>query len=228
MYNEFENEIWESLLKTAVIENSLNEIKDYPSEKEINSITLPNRYDLKMRKIIKHCQHYKNAEIFLQNLKKIASIILLIMGISFSVLLSSEKVRAACRNVIIEIYDSFIRYTHISDLSSENLPVNFGYIPAGFFISEISSNGIDNFVIYQNTNKDYFELNYGSQKYTSFIDNEHYSISNVGICDVEGTFFESQDERFANILIWDTENSYFQLKSTLKKEEILKIAENLK
>lgn len=32
MYKDLENEIWESLLKAAVIENSLNEIKDYPSE----------------------------------------------------------------------------------------------------------------------------------------------------------------------------------------------------
>lgn len=28
MYNEFEDEIWESFLKAAVIENSLNETKD--------------------------------------------------------------------------------------------------------------------------------------------------------------------------------------------------------
>jgi len=53
MYNEFEDEIWESFLKAAVIENSLNEIKDYPSEQEINGISLPVHYDLRMRKVIK-------------------------------------------------------------------------------------------------------------------------------------------------------------------------------
>ena len=106
MYNEFEDEIWESFLKAAVIENSLNETKDYPSEKEINSIILPEHYDWRMRKIIKHYRYRKNVEVPLRYGKKIASIVLLIMGISFTALLSSEEVRAACQNVIIHIYES--------------------------------------------------------------------------------------------------------------------------
>lgn len=32
MNKEFEDEIWESFLKAAVIENSQNENRDYPSE----------------------------------------------------------------------------------------------------------------------------------------------------------------------------------------------------
>lgn len=71
-------------------------------------------------------------------------------------------------------------------------------------------------------------MNYDTQKYTSLIDNEHYSILHVKINNVEGTFFESQDNRFMNILIWDTTNNYFKLKSTLGMNEMIKIAENLK
>lgn len=33
MYQDLEDEIWESLLKAAVIENSQNEIKDYSRRK---------------------------------------------------------------------------------------------------------------------------------------------------------------------------------------------------
>ena len=73
MYNEFEDEIWESFLKAAVIENSLNETKDYPSEKEINSIILPEHYDWRMRKIIKHYRYRKNVEVPLRYGKKIES-----------------------------------------------------------------------------------------------------------------------------------------------------------
>ena len=36
MNKEFEDEIWESFLKAAVNENSQNEIRDFPSEQEMN------------------------------------------------------------------------------------------------------------------------------------------------------------------------------------------------
>lgn len=91
-----------------------------------------------------------------------------------------------------------------------------------------SADGISNYIIYQNSSGDLIELNYDTQKYTSLIDNEHYSILHVKINNVEGTFFESQDNRFMNILIWDTTNNYFKLKSTLGMNEMIKIAENLK
>ena len=45
MYKDLEDELWESLLKAAVIENSQNEIKDCPSEQEINRIVLPEHYE---------------------------------------------------------------------------------------------------------------------------------------------------------------------------------------
>ena len=38
MKTEFENELWESLLKSAVIENSLKELEAYPPEKELQKI----------------------------------------------------------------------------------------------------------------------------------------------------------------------------------------------
>lgn len=108
MYNEFKDEIWESLLKVAVIESSLEEIKDYASEKEVNRIVLPEQYDLKMRKLIKHYRYRKIAKLSLHYGKKIASLILLILGIHFTVLLSFKEVRTSCQNVMIHIYEKFI------------------------------------------------------------------------------------------------------------------------
>lgn len=227
-YKDLQDEIWESLLKAAVIENSQNEIKDYPSEQEINRISLPEHYELRMCRFLKHYRYRKNVELSLRYGKKIASVIFLIMGISFSLLLSFDEVRAACQKVIIEIYDRYIRYSYTSDLSLEDSPVSFGYVPTGYSMAEASFNGIDNFITYQNAHDDSIMLEFDVQKFTILIDNEHYTISNVFIGHYEGTFFESQDSRFVNVLIWDAENYYFQLRSTLNKGEMIKIAENLK
>ena len=228
MYKDLEDELWESLLKAAVIENSQNEIKDYPSEQEINRIVLPEHYESRMRRILRRYRYRKYAKLSLRYGKKIASVILLIMGVSFSLLLSFDEVRAACEAVIIEIYDRYIRYSYTSDLSLENTPISFGYVPEGYSMVEASFNGIDSFITYQNAHDDSIMLEFDVQKFTVLIDNEHYTISNVFIGHYEGTFFESQDSRFVNVLLWDAENYYFQLRSTLNKEEMIKIAENLK
>lgn len=228
MYQDLEDEIWESLLKAAVIENSQNETRDYPSEQEINRISLPAHYELRMRKFLKHYRYRKNVELSLRYGKKIASVIFLIMGISFSLLLSFNEVRAACQKVIIEIYDRYIRYSYTSDLSLEDSPVSFGYVPTGYSMVEASFNGIDNYIIYQNIYGNSIVLEINVQKFSVFIDNEHYSTSEELICNNKGTFFESDDNDFLNILIWNTENGYFQLRSALEKEEMIKIAENLK
>lgn len=228
MYQDLDDEIWESLLKAAVIANSQNEIKDYPPEQEINRIVLPEHYELRMRRILKCCRYRKHIKLSLRYGKKIASVIFIIMGISFSLLLSFDEVRAACQKVIIEIYERYIRYSYTSDLSLEGSLVSFGYVPTGYSMVEASFNGIDNFITYQNAHNNSIMLEFDVQKFTVLIDNEHYSISNVFIGNNEGTFFESQDSRFVNVLLWNAENYYFQLRSTLSKEEMIKIAENLK
>lgn len=48
MANDYNNEMWESLLKATVIKNSLDDLENYPSEK-INKVVLPEHYDYKVR-----------------------------------------------------------------------------------------------------------------------------------------------------------------------------------
>lgn len=50
------NDIWEAMLKAAVLENSYNLVKDYPSVEEINKMKLPRQYEMKMHKVIRHYQ----------------------------------------------------------------------------------------------------------------------------------------------------------------------------
>ena len=56
-----------------------------------------------MRRILKHSSYRKNIKLSLRYGKKITSIILVVMGIRFILLLSFDEVCAACQKVIIEI-----------------------------------------------------------------------------------------------------------------------------
>ena len=227
MYNEFEDEIWESFLKAAVIENSLNETKDYPSEKEINSIILPEHYDWRMRKIIKHYRYRKNVEVPLRYGKKIASIVLLIMGISFTALLSSEEVRAACQNVIIHIYEKYIQFDFASTDSDTIGNLECTYLPDGYYLLESTKNEYRFQVIYKNDSEDIIELLVYFQNSTTYIDNEHYIVSDIHINGIQGKFFESTDTNFKNRIAWHTEHGDFRLSASLEKGIMIKIAENI-
>ena len=142
MNKEFEDEIWESFLKAAVIENSQNENRDYPSEQELKKIHIPEHYDLKIRQLIRYYNYQVKVKSVMKYCRKIASIMLLFMGFSFALLLQHNEVRAACKNVIIEIYDRYITLIHTSDLPQGKPFVEVEYIPEGFSIIDSSSDDI--------------------------------------------------------------------------------------
>ena len=227
MRNNFEYEIWESLLKAAVIKNSLDELENYSPE-EISKTTLPALYDQKMQRLVQRL-HYKNAiRNSLFYVKKIVVLLFILMGISFLFLLHFDEVRATCHDVITYIYEKYILFQHEADLGEELTSVKLGYIPEGFSLSEetLSESGYD--AVYSNSQGDMLFFESTPYKHISQADNEHYDIYEVKIGHYTGQFFNSTDERFPNILYWQNETEYYCLEAPLPEDEIKKIAENIK
>ena len=227
MRNNFEYEIWESLLKAAVIKNSLDELENYSPE-EISKTTLPAHYDQKMQRLVQRL-HYKNAiRNSLFYVKKIVVLLFILMGISFLFLLHFDEVRATCHDVITYIYENYILFQHEADLGEELTSVKLGYIPEGFSLSEetLSESGYD--AVYSNSQGDMLFFESTPYKHISQADNEHYDIYEVKIGHYTGQFFNSTDERFPNILYWQNETEYYCLEAPLPEDEIKKIAENIK
>lgn len=227
MRNNFEYEIWESLLKAAVIKNSLDELENYSPE-EISKTTLPAHYDQKMQRLVQRL-HYKNAiRNSLFYVEKIVVLLFILMGISFLFLLHFDEVRATCHDVITYIYEKYILFQHEADLGEELTSVKLGYIPEGFSLSEetLSESGYD--AVYSNSQGDMLFFESTPYKHISQADNEHYDIYEVKIGHYTGQFFNSTDERFPNILYWQNETEYYCLEAPLPEDEIKKIAENIK
>ena len=227
MDNHLENDLWEFLLKAAVIENSLNELSAYPPAEESNKIQLPEHYDFTMRKFINHVRRKARVQSAFKKGQKIASIVLFLLGISFAFLLLNRDVRAACQDVIIRIYDTYIQYTYTVDTAPADT-ITLDHIPDGFQEVRQEIGGFDGFIEYQNAGHDRFILYYNTKKHVFLADTEHYVISPVTIQGRDGTYYGSTDPHFMNILLWDTQNAHWSLHSTLAKEEMIKIAENIK
>lgn len=67
-----------------------------------------------------------------------------------------------------------------------------------------------------------------SEEYSIYMDNEHYSLHNVEINGLSGTYYMALDKNFENILTWNNSENFFVLSSTLNEAEMLKIAKNIK
>lgn len=133
----------------------------------------------------------------------------------------------ACQNVIIQIYEKYVQF----DFSANNPSAkdfHCAYIPEGYVLIESNKNDFDLQLKYKNASNDTIQLFVSFQHSTSYIDNEHYIISNIQVREHDGIFFESIDNDFQNCITWQTENENFILFSSLSQNIMLKIAENIK
>lgn len=228
MYKDFEHDIWETALKAAVIESCMDELKDYPSDEEMNKLILPKRYDAKMRRFIRGCRYRTMFMPVFKAARKIAAAILIILGLGFGILLPFKEVRAACRNVIIQVYKKYIEFRIDSEEVMNDATVQMGYVPEGYSLIQNSFDEWGQTIQYENASGNKVELRCFAQSYTQQIDNEHYNIYDIQVNNVPGKLFEAQEKSYVNYLTWNMENYHFVLSSSLGEDEMVKIAENLK
>lgn len=225
MPNNMKEEIFEALLKEAVIQNSLNELNSYPSEEELVHISISEECDKKVRKTIRKFRYTHRTSNILKHMQRVASFLLLILGISSMVLLSFKEVRAACYDVIIRIYDKYIQYEFHSQADITNKELS--YIPDGYHLvgNTITASGL--FIECENSEGEYIHFSYSTGGVVH-VDNEHYLISDIVINGAKGQFFAAEDELFPNFAIWyDDAGSYRLTATALNKNEMIKIAENI-
>ena len=157
--------------------------------------------------------------------KRIAVIFFVVVSIVFALLLQSDKVRAACYQVIIEFCDRYIGFD-FNSFSKSSKEIIVGYVPEGYVEIENVTDNFRTSIIYQDKQKNEIELKYFFHSPNVTIDNEHYVITSYD-SDTKH-FFLSQDENFPNILLWYDDTECYMLQVYLEKEELFKIEKNIK
>ncbi|MBS6915175.1 MAG: DUF4367 domain-containing protein [Clostridium sp.] len=149
------------------------------------------------------------------------------MGISFSALLQFTEVRAACHNIILKICKGYNEFIYTSSEFSDSSKINLQFIPDGFFVKKETIINDSIFLVLENADGTQISLNCYQNNHTLQIDNEHYTIENVNVNNLPGTYFCSINKKFENILVWNNDKQYYILTSVLDKDVLLKIAENI-
>ena len=119
---ELQDELFESLLKAAVIENAIEEMDEWIDDETIvKGIEVPKSYDDRVMKTYRKMIKKQTMKKWSNRSKKIAVILLTVISGVFGLLLQSDKVRAACYQVIVEFCDKYVGFDFNSGLYTRRL-----------------------------------------------------------------------------------------------------------
>lgn len=228
MGREDNNDIWDSLLKLAAVEYGNRQLEQYPSEEEMQKVILPDGYDKKMRRWINRYSAKVNIISILKPLRKIAAAACIVLGVGFAILLQFDEVRAACKEVIVQIYEKYIEFNYQSSGGEQLGDLQINYIPTGYYEAERTVRKLMTSVEYRSEDNEQIIITYSLEELVHQIDNEHYLVSEESDNEMSLTFFEATENGWDNYLLWQREDGYFSIKASLSKGEMKKIAENIK
>lgn len=222
---ELQDELFESLLKAAVIENAIEEMDEWIDDETIvKGIEVPKSYDDRVMKTYRKMIKKQTMKKWSNRSKKIAVILLTVISGVFGLLLQSDKVRAACYQVIVEFCDKYVGFD-FNSFSESPKKITVGYIPEGYVEIENDTDDFRTFILYQNEKKKEIVLQYFFHSPNITIDNEHYIITTYD--DDTKYFFLSQDENFPNILLWYDNTGCYMIEGDILKEELFKMQKNI-
>ncbi len=222
---ELQDELFESLLKAAVIENALEEMDEWIDDETIvKEIEVPKSYDNAVMKTYHKMIKKQTMKKWSNRSKKVAVILLTVISGTFVLLLQSDKVRAACYQVIVEFCDKYVGFD-FNSFSESPKKITVGYIPEGYVEIENKTDEFKVFILYQNEMRKEIVLQYFFHSPNITIDNEHYIITTYD--DDSKYFFLSQDENFPNVLLWYNNTGCYMIEGDIPKEELFKIQKNI-
>lgn len=217
-------EITDDLLYELVPKAEKIILEQLPTEKELNYI-FSKAFEKKMKKLLK-----KNSDkYFIKSFKKIAVTFLIISSIILTTVMSVEALRAKIFKVIKEIYKELTSISFIVDNDDSNIDfivMEAEYIPKGF--DKIDTEKLYTMIFITYKNEDGEEIIYKQNKITngtSIIDTENAEIENIVINGYKGQIVYKNE---TNHLIWLDNEYLYSIRSTIEKEELIKMAESIK
>ncbi|MGI5824816.1 MAG: DUF4367 domain-containing protein [Bacillota bacterium] len=166
----------------------------------------------------------------IKNLSKAAAALVLAVVLSTAALCTvSEAFRAEVLNLIYTVYDRYdeVKTNYNEDVQIPKYDPNARfmlqpeYIPAGYFLVQEDSD----FLIYQNAEGYYLEVDYFGKNESAYIDNEDVAVKRV-FCN--GMEIELRYKKGGYLAIWQDKGIVFVVNATIMdKKTLLKFIDNL-
>ncbi len=214
----------------------------YAGEKEAawfddldTDVTLSEKADKRIyRKLKKRIAYDEKRERYspiLENLKRVAVVVLAILSLSFAGALSIEAVRVDIYNAIIEWFDESYRlhFEEEPEIATDRiLEYKEPKLPEDYGRYEIRKDNINYFIEYESENVLVTYSQSLLDNYCSDWSNEDTQIENIQVNGCDGIKAVCRGaEATTTSLIWHDNVYVYSLSSALSYEELLKIAETI-
>lgn len=207
--------VFEALFRQAVIDDFNEEIDSIPTNEQLAKIySFSTDFEIRMKKLLtkdRRRSSFKNAMLYS---RKVASILIIVLGLLFGTLLFNTEVRAAVRKVLVEWYDKFTSFTFRDDeIIVEKKEWTLEYLPEGYAMKNYEVLGRITNVEFINEQGYKIRFSYhpeGSITNIS-VDNENHKIDRCEILNNEAYCISAVDDEFDNGVIWNTDGHTFDL-----------------
>ena len=225
------SDVFEAMMKRALIERYTDEVNELNAKADDEPVSTS--LAKKIRKIIRKVgrkEQFKNAgKLALKSL----TIILMVLGVSFGVLLTQPKVYAAVCDVVRTVFEDHDSYS--SNAASSNMEgrtfdnsIVPSYIPEGYKLRQAFYGDYSVDLIYENIDNTDIQYGYGTKDGTEIsINNERIEYSEEIINGVTYHIYEATVPDDYNTVIFHNDQYIFMIDSQISVDEIVKIAESV-
>ncbi len=217
--DDFKNKAFDEMLKYAVLQANEELINEMPP---CEAVEFSKEHEKNMRKLfagkVKRIGYIKRILI-------IAAIIVVLFGVS---VMSVQGLRIRFMNFILSFTETNTKITYVSEEEDKNSysvgDITLEYLPSGFALNSTRNQGKTVRVDFVNGNKT-IKFSVRTSVSVSNLDTERAGSELLMIKDIE-TFVTQKDNDI--ILSWNNGEKVFELMGNIEREEIIKIAENIK
>lgn len=229
--DQVDDVVFEALFRQAVIDDFNKEIDSIPTNEQLAKIySFSPEFELRMKKLFTKDRRKDFIKTISLYSRRVASVLIIVLGLLFGTLLFNAEVRAAVGNVLVEWYEKFTSFTFIGDeIIDEKKEWSLNYMPEGYIQENYEVLGRITSIEYRNNQGEKIKFTYvpeGSVTNIS-VDNENHEISNYVILGNEAFSITALDDKFDNGLIWNMEGHTFDLWGKIPVDELKKVAESI-
>ena len=223
--------VFEALFRQAVIDDFNEEIDSIPTNEQLAKIyTFSPEFEIRMKKLFTKDRRKDFIKTISLYSRRVASVLIIVLGLLLGTLLFNTEVRAAVGNVLVEWYEKFTSFTFRDDaITDEKKEWNLNYIPEGYTLKNYEILGRITNIEFINKQGDKTRFSYrpeGSITNIS-VDNENHKIDRCEILNNEAYCISAVDDKFDNGVIWNMNGHTFDLWGKISMDELKKVAESI-
>jgi len=203
-------------------DREIGEKLDEPDEE----IVFSKEHEDKMKRLFRKEWRKQSAKIFSKYAQRAACVLLVVIIGSGVAIYSVEAWRIKFLNFVLEIGqpNTDFNFSDNGGSSYSDDDITLEYVPMGFEMTDSYSTRQKVFLTFTSGEK-YFQIVISDINSNSSIDTENGTIEKADVNGYEAVYTTNKN---INALIWHNNELVFRIAGNIPKEEILKIAENIK